>query len=63
MDKIWQRKSTVIFDVKGSYPVPAEAKHTPVGKSLSRRLGSRYAGTSFLTPNRSAKIEETITLN
>ncbi|WRX10097.1 hypothetical protein QQP08_002584 [Theobroma cacao] len=39
----------------GSYPAAPEAKLTPVRRSSSCRLGSRYAGTSSFTPNSSAE--------
>lgn len=42
--------------VCGSYPVPPEAKLTPVIKSLFCIFGSRYAGTVSLTPNSEAEI-------
>lgn len=46
---------TTSLDVWGSYPVPPEAKLTPVYKSLICREGSKYAGTSSLIPNSAAE--------
>ena len=46
---------TAKMGVKGSYPVPPEAKHTPVLRSWSCKFGSKYGGTSSLIPNSSAK--------
>lgn len=46
---------TIISDVNGSNPEAPEAKFTPVGKSFSWRLGSRYAGKSFLIPSSSTE--------
>lgn len=46
---------TIFVDVKGSYPVPADAKHTPVANSLGLRFGSLYAGSRSLMPNSSAE--------
>lgn len=51
---IWEKKlCTAVWDVKGSYPEPPDAKHTPVGNSLSSRFGSKYAGRNSLMPNSS----------
>jgi hypothetical protein len=44
-----------IFDVKGSYPEPPEAKLTPVGRSLGCKFGSLYAGRSSLIHNSSTE--------
>jgi hypothetical protein len=44
---------TDVWDVKGSYPAPPDAKHTPVSKSLGCRFGSKYAGRSSLMPSSS----------
>ena len=44
--------------VKGSYPVPPEAKVTPVMRSWGVNVVSRYAGTVSLTPNSSAENKE-----
>jgi hypothetical protein len=44
---------TAIFDVKGSYPAPPEAKLTPVRRSLGCKVGSLDAGRSSLIPNSS----------
>ena len=46
---------TAILGVNGSYPEPPEAKHTPVLSSWGCKYGSKYAGTSSLIPNSSAK--------
>lgn len=47
--KIWTHTDNVA--VSGSYPVPPEAKLTPVKRSLSVMKGLRYAGTYSFTPN------------
>jgi hypothetical protein len=44
---------TDVWDVKGSYPAPPDAKQTPVSKSLGCRFGSKYAGRSSLMPSSS----------
>jgi len=44
---------TAVWDVKGSNPAPPDAKHTPVGRSLGWRFGSKYAGRNSLIPNSS----------
>ena len=45
---------TATFDVRGSYPAPPDAKHTPVGNSLGWSFGSKYAGRNSFMPNSSA---------
>jgi len=49
----WAIKLTATFEVALSYPVPAEAKHTPVAKSDMLKAGSKYAGTACLIPKAS----------
>lgn len=52
---VWNEENTIILDVWGSYPVPPEAKLTPVGRSLLCREESKYAGISSLIPNSAAE--------
>lgn len=49
---------TADCDVKGSYPAPPDAKHTPVANSPGWRCGSKYAGTYSLMPNSSANTTQ-----
>lgn len=45
--------NTAVSDVKGSYPAPPDAKHTPVANSPGSTFGSKYAGSNSLMPNSS----------
>lgn len=47
----------------GSYPEPAEAKQTPVLRSSVLSDGSKYGGTSSLTPKYEAVTRYMLTSN
>lgn len=44
------KRRTLSSAVRGSYPVPADAKLTPLSRPSMLNVGSRYAGISSLIP-------------
>lgn len=52
------RSVTLIFGVRGSKPVPADAKLTPVLSSSVLRVESRYGGTESFTPTYLAAVRD-----
>ena len=47
------KHDTDVCAVKGSYPAPPDAKHTPVTNSPGSRFESKYAGRNSFMPSSS----------